>query len=158
MYCPRRQFFGRGPPRPTPYYIYVAMGRKPTARDRRLSYRLTTHVNEKKYLELRQLLLQSPKMDMSMLIRHILENRKVRIYVHDETLDRWLEELSRVRAEIRAIGVNINQITKQFHTYPEPFRKATYASMAFQEYKNMQTRIESIYLIVGKLSQKWLSE
>ena len=95
---------------------------------------------------------------MSTLIRTILENRQVKIYVHDETLDNWMDELSQLRAEIRAIGVNINQITRHFNTYPEPVRKNAYASMAFDEYLKVQPRIEAIWDILKKLSEKWLRE
>ncbi|MBS1604418.1 MAG: plasmid mobilization relaxosome protein MobC [Bacteroidetes bacterium] len=133
------------------------MGRKPASEEKRLKYRLTTHVNEKKHRQLQELLRRSGKMDMSTLIRNILEGRQIRIYVHDETMDMWLEELGRLRGEVRHIGVNINQITRHFNTYPEPFRKATYAKMAFEEYLNLQPQIEAIWVIVKKLSEKWLS-
>jgi len=134
------------------------MGRKPTTDDKRLSRRLTTHVNERKYQQLQGLLEKNGNMDMSTLLRNILENRHVKIYVHDETLDLWLEELARLRGEIRYIGVNINQITRHFNTYPEPIRKATFAKLAFEEYQKVQPRIEAIWEIVKKISDKWLSE
>lgn len=134
------------------------MGRKPTTDEKRLSRRLTTHVNERKYQQLQGLLDKNGKIDMSTLLRNILENRQIKIYVHDETLDLWLEELARLRGEIRAIGVNINQITRHFNTYPEPIRKASYAKMAFDEHLKVQPLIEAIWEIVKKMSDKWLSE
>ena len=123
-----------------------------------MKYQLTTHVTEKKHRQLQMLLRQNEKIDMSTLIRNILDNRQVKIFVHDETLDLWLEELARLRQEIRAIGVNINQITRYFNTYPEPTRKASYAAMAFDKYQKVQPHIEAIWEIVKKVSDKWLSE
>src|SRR3569833_3905050 len=134
------------------------MARHHKSEDKKRSRRLTAYVTERKFQQLQELMKQNGKMDMSMLIRQILDNRRIRVYVHDETLDHWLEELARLREEIRAIGVNINQITRHFNTYPEPIRKATYAKMAFAEYQNVQPRIEEIWMVMKKLTDKWLSE
>lgn len=134
------------------------MGRKRAADDRRLRFRVVTYVNGRKYQELQSLLQQNAKMDMSTLVRYILENRQVRIYVHDETLDHWMEELSRLRTEIKAIGVNINQITRNFNTYPDMLRKVANASSAFEQYRKLQPQIEGIWEVLKKLNEKWLSE
>lgn len=138
--------------------IYDIMGRKRAADDRRLRFRVVTYVNGRKYQELQSLLQQNAKMDMSTLVRYILENRQVRIYVHDETLDHWMEELSRLRTEIKAIGVNINQITRNFNTYPDMLRKVANASSAFEQYRKLQPQIEGIWEVLKKLNEKWLSE
>ena len=134
------------------------MGRKRAADDRRLRFRVVTYVNGRKYQELQSLLQQNAKMDMSTLVRYILENRQVRIYVHDETLDHWMEELSRLRTEIKAIGVKINQITRNFNTYPDMLRKVANASSAFEQYRKLQPQIEGIWEVLKKLNEKWLSE
>ena len=134
------------------------MGRKRAADDRRLRFRVVTYVNGRKYQELQSLLQQNAKMDMSTLVRYILENRQVRIYVHDETLDHWMEELSHLRTEIKAIGVNINQITRNFNTYPDMLRKVANASSAFEQYRKLQPQIEGIWEVLKKLNEKWLSE
>lgn len=94
---------------------------------------------------------------MSSLIRDILHNRKVKIVVKDVTFDNIMEELARLRTEIRAIGVNINQITRHFNTYPAPHQKAMYAKMAFHEYQAVQPKVDELLSIISKLSLKWLS-
>ena len=92
------------------------------------------------------------------MLRDILYNRRIRVYTHDRSLDNLMEELTRLRTEIKAIGVNINQITRHFNTYPEPSRKALYAKLAFQEYLAIEPRIDRLLLIVSQLAAKWLSE
>ena len=95
---------------------------------------------------------------MSSLVRKILNNRPIRVYTRDLTLDNLMEELARLRTEIRAIGVNINQMTKLFNTYPEPQRKLLYAKLAFNEYLKIESKTDQLLTIISKLAKKWLSE
>jgi len=134
------------------------MGRKKAKEATELKHRLYTRVNDQKMNELQELLRKNPKNDMSSLIRDILHNRQVKVFVRDQTLDNLMEELARLRNEVRSIGININQITRHFNTYPEPQRKALYAKMAFQEYLNVEPKINELLTIISKLAQKWLSK
>jgi len=134
------------------------MGRKKNKETDALQYRLTTRVNQKKFRELQAILSKNPNKDMSSLLRDILHNRRVRLYTYDRSLDMVMEELAALRAEIRAIGVNINQITRLFNTYPEPRRKEFYAKVAIREYVRIESKIEHLLAIITKLSKKWLSE
>jgi hypothetical protein len=133
-------------------------GRKKTRDDKALKHKLTTKVNEQTYLKLCRLLDQNPQNDMSRLVRAILNNQPVRVFTRDLTLDNLMEELTRLRIELKHIGVNINQITRKFNTYPEPQRKAFYAKMAFQEYLAIEPRIDRLIEIITPLAQKWLQE
>jgi hypothetical protein len=133
------------------------MGRNKAPDQQELKYKLTTRVNVQKYEELRRLLDRNSKLDMSGLIRSILNNRPVKVIVKDRSLDNLMEELARLRGEIRSIGVNINQITRHFNTYPEPNRKALYAKIAFQKYTLIEPKIDELLEIIAKLAKKWLS-
>lgn len=133
-------------------------GRKPTTADEALKYKLETRVTIKKYLELQGLLHQNPDKDMSSLIRDILDNRPIKLFTRDLTLDNLMEELSKLRMEIKSIGVNINQITRLFNTYPERYRKEFYAKTAFAQYQALQPQIEQLLKIISKLAKRWLSE
>ncbi|HEY8388950.1 MAG TPA: plasmid mobilization relaxosome protein MobC [Parasegetibacter sp.] len=134
------------------------MGRKKTAENDALRFEVKTRVNKKKYEELKNLLSKNKHKDMSSLLRDILHNRRLKIYTYDLSLDMVMEELAALRAEIRAIGVNINQITRLFNTYPEPDRKKFYAKVAFGEYLRIESKIDQLLAIITKLSKKWLSE
>jgi hypothetical protein len=134
------------------------MARRKIPDNKRLKYRVTTKIDEPTYLRLRHLLDQNPKNDMSRVVRAVLTNRPVRVFTRDLTLDSLMEELARVRTEIKHIGVNINQITKKFNTYPDPQRKAFYGKLAFQEYLAIESRIDRLLEIIIPLSKKWLHE
>ena len=133
------------------------MGNKKGHEKRLLKRKLTTKVEEEKYQELNTILSKNPNENMSSLVRKILYNRTVTIYTRDLTLDNTMEELARLRAEIRAIGVNINQITRLFNTYPEEKRKLFYAKIAFAEYLKMEPKIDQSLCIISKLAKRWLS-
>jgi len=55
-----------------------------------------------------------------------------------------MEELARLRTEFKRIGLNINQITKLFNSYPEPLQKATYAKLAFDNYLAIETKVDRL--------------
>ena len=133
------------------------MGRKNDREKKLLNRKLTTKVEEEKYKEFVAILSKNPNEKMSGLVRKILYNRPVTIYTRDLTLDNTMEELAKLRAEIRAIGVNINQITRLFNTYPEERRKQFFAKIAFAEYLKIEPKIDQLLNIISKLSKKWLS-
>jgi mobilization protein MobC len=134
------------------------MAPKKIPENKLLKHRVTTKIDEQTYQRLCRLLDQNPRNDMSRLVRAILTNRPVRIFTRDMTLDNLMEELTRLRTEIKHIGVNINQMTKKFNSYPEPQRKAFYAKLAFQEYLAVQPRIDRLIDMITHLSKKWLHE
>lgn len=134
------------------------MGRKKTREKEALKHKLFTRVNDTKFKEFQDLLRRNPNKDMSSLLRDILYNRQVKVYIYDKSLDMVMEELAALRAEIRAIGININQVTRLFNTYPEQRKKEFYAKIAFKEYLRIEVKIDLLLAIISKLSKKWLSE
>jgi hypothetical protein len=134
------------------------MGRRKAQEDEALLHELKTRVNRGKYQELQRMLRQNPGSDMSSLLRDILNNRPIKLFTRDQTLDNLMEELGKLRTEIKAIGVNINQITRLFNTYPDRRRKEFYAKTAFAQYQALEPRIEQLLSIISKLAKRWLSE
>lgn len=134
------------------------MGRKKLKNEELLNYRVETRVNAKKYNELQELLKKTINKDLSALLRDILTNRPIKTYTYDRTLDITMEELTALRSEIRAIGVNINQITRYFNTYTEDQRKRFYARIGFQAYQGIERKVDRLLSIIEKLSIKWLSK
>ena len=134
------------------------MGRPKTPADQLLSHEIKTRVNDRKFEELQRILRRSPQTDMSALIRAILEDRPIKTVTRDQTLDNTMEELAAIRTEIKAVGNNINQITKRFHSSPEHQRKAFFANAAFSTLQSLEPKIDRLLVIISKLGKKWLSE
>jgi pyruvate carboxylase len=117
-----------------------------------------TRINSAKYLEFEEMANLSKGETVSSLIRKILHDKPIKVFRHDESLDLVMEELAANRAEIRAIGVNINQMAKLFNTYPELKLKVFYAKNGYEKYLRLEANIERLLSIVEQLAQKWLSE
>jgi hypothetical protein len=127
-------------------------------KENKLEFPVMTRINQGKYKELKRLADNTKDETISSLVRDIIHNRPIQVYTHDETMDLLMEELANLRGEIKAIGININQITRLFNTYLEPRRKEFYAKTAFSEYLAIQQKIDRLLEIISKLAKQWLSE
>jgi hypothetical protein len=134
------------------------MGRKPATQSAALSRELKTRVTDAKFQELQAILKHSTHSEMSGLLRAILMGQPIKVLTQDQSLSNVMEELARIRTEIRSIGVNINQITRLFNLYPEKHRKEFYAKTAFSTYEALQPKIDRLLTLVSNLAIKWLSE
>lgn len=129
-----------------------------TKGDKRLKHLVWTRITSAKYKELSEILEKTKDETMSGLIRNIIYNKPVKIFVRDESLNITMEELTALRSEIRGIGININQVTRLFNTYPEQKQKEFYAKIAFQQYVSTEAKIDRLLGIISKLGKRWLSE
>ena len=123
-----------------------------------LTYPVMTRITKAKYEELLAIAAKTKDETVSGLVRNIIHNRTVIVHTHDETLNLVMEELAALRAEIKSIGININQVTRFFNTYPEEQRKEFYAKIVFNQYLVMESKIDRLLTIISKLAKRWLSE
>ena len=93
---------------------------------------------------------------MSELVRHILNNRPVTLLHRDKSLDLLVEELAAIRKELRSIGININQITRQFHIAPEKEQKLFHALGVADQYNLVGNKVDSLFTVISKISAQWL--
>jgi hypothetical protein len=67
-----------------------------------------------------------------------------------------MEELAQLRTEIKLIGININQMTKLFNTFPELQRKDVYARLGFEQYLKIESKVDRLVELISELGRKWL--
>jgi hypothetical protein len=134
------------------------MRRGHTKGEEGLTKPVMTRINQAKYREFENLATLSKGETVSSLVRKILHDKPIKVFRHDESLDLIMEELAANRAEIRAIGVNINQMAKLFNTYPELKPKMFYAKNGYEKYLRLDANIDRLLSIMEQLAQKWLSE
>jgi hypothetical protein len=123
-----------------------------------LTYPVMTRLTKAKYDELKTIAGKTKDETVSGLIRNIIHNRPILVHTRDETLNLVMEELAALRGEIKSIGVNINQVTRLFNTYPEPKRKEFYAKIAFSSFVSTESKIDELLEIISKLAKKWLCD
>ncbi|HEX8377953.1 MAG TPA: hypothetical protein VF602_09045 [Pedobacter sp.] len=68
-----------------------------------------------------------------------------------------MEEMSLIRKELKAIGININQRTKYFHTSQSSAERAFYVMKTADLYKKADEKVDPLLIIISKLAERWLS-
>jgi len=69
-----------------------------------------------------------------------------------------MEELSAIRRELKAIGVNINQVTRYFNSAADPTQKLMHSFEIDKHFLEVGNKVERLLEIISKLSEKWLQE
>ena len=131
------------------------MGRKRKENDR-LEYQVFTRISKEKYEELTAMLQSSRCKTMSELLRHILENRKIVVEHYDSSLDKVMEQLSGIRKELHAIGININQLTHYFHGAKTAEARLYNAMEITKLYQQADLKVSELFEVIGTLSELWL--
>lgn len=134
------------------------MGRKKSTDADVLSFKVHARLKPEKYYALNELLKQTRYGSMSELIRRILEDRKVRIVTYDASLDAVMESLCAIEKDLKAIGVNINQITRQFNSSTSESARILQSLQVSNEYKKVGAKMDAIQILISKLVSKWLQE
>ena len=129
-----------------------------TKGEKGLSKPVRTRLTQAKYAELEQLARQSKGETICSIARKIIQDQPIKVYHYDESLDLVMEELAANRAEIRSIGININQMAKLFNTYSDFKVKAMYAKHGYERYLKLEANIETLLTRMDELAKRWLSE
>lgn len=122
----------------------------------KLNYKVFSRINKEKYEELLAQLNKSSCRTISELIRHILNHDKIRVITYDATLDKVMEQLSGIRKELQAIGVNINQVTHRFHKEQQPAGRLFQAMEIAKLYQQTEEKVAELFTIIAKISEQWL--
>lgn len=88
--------------------------------------------------------------------RKILSNEKITFYHKDKSLNGPMEELAGIRKELKAIGININQITRHFNSSDQQEAKQYHALKVLQQYREVDKRVERVLSLVSDIALKWL--
>ena len=134
------------------------MGRKKLPAHKQLKHVVCVRLDNEKYQELEKILRHPPQYGMSDLLRRILENRRIKIFVSDPAIDPLLQELREIRAKIKRAGIEINQYTKNFHSFPGLGQKQFYAKLVFQRYAGLASLFDRLTEISQLFGKRWLSE
>ena len=131
------------------------MGRKRKENDR-LEYQVFPGISKEKYEELTAMLQSSRCKTMSELLRHILENRKIVVEHYDSSMDKVMEQLSGIRKELHAIGININHLTHGWQC-AKTCEAWLYNGMEMTKlYQQADLKVSELFEVIGTLSELWL--
>jgi len=135
------------------------MSRKKTDKpEELLSHNLIIRVTEALFNKLEKLRKESHQLSIAHVCRNILLNREIKTYVEDASLNPVMEQLALIRKELKAIGVNINQITRSFNQDRVGAHRPVYIQKAAEQYAKVDERVETLLTLISKLAEKWLQE
>lgn len=130
--------------------------KKANDREELLAHPIRTRVRGSVYQRLVKMMENSDCQSIGELARKILSREKITCYYRDTTMDKPIEELTLIRKELNAIGVNINQITHKFHIADSPGQMMDQALRVEKEYKKVGEKVDQLLTMVFEMGKKWL--
>ena len=121
-----------------------------------LSRPIVIRVTESEFNRFDKLRKESDVKTIGEIVRKILAGQKVKIVYQDASLNKPMEEMALIRKELRAIGVNINQITRHFNQDHSDIKRAFYALKVSEEYAKVTPKVEELLSFISKLAESWL--
>lgn len=124
--------------------------------DALLSHSLIIRVNKAAYERLDNIRKESDCHSIAEVARRILSRQRIHLFQHDASLDRPMEGLTRIRRELKAIGININQQTHRFHTAGSATERAFFVNRTAILYKEVGDKVDRLLTMVSQMTEKWL--
>jgi hypothetical protein len=121
-----------------------------------LTHPIIVRVNESTFKRLEKIQLNSNCQSIGEVARNILSKEKILMLTRDVTMNAPMEELSSIRKELKAIGVNINQQTRHFHTTENEAQRSFYFMRTSGLYKNVGEKVDRLLEIITQMSLRWL--
>ncbi|MCR8560155.1 mobilization protein [Mucilaginibacter sp. BJC16-A38] len=133
------------------------MPRKKAAdQDSLFSYPIRTRVTQKTGERLEKLQQESACQSVGEVARMVLSGETILCFYRDISLNAPMEEMALIRKELKAIGININQQTRYFHTSRTEAQKAFYALKTAELFRQVGGRVEELLTVINRLAEKWL--
>lgn len=123
-----------------------------------LIHKIGLRVSDPFYKKMEGWLSQSNCQSMAELARLILYKEEIIWYRKDITTESVAVELTGIRKELKAIGTNINQVTRYFNGTTIPSQKIFEALKILDEYKKVSDKVDRTIMNIDELSDKWLSK
>jgi hypothetical protein len=121
-----------------------------------LSHRMRIRISPKTLTRLEELLSKSNCRSIAELVRRIVSSEKIEVIHRDMSLQEHIHQLAGIRSELRAIGVNVNQITHAFHSSDSDHQKMFHALKVGEEYAKVSEKVAVLVQMVDELGRKWL--
>ncbi|MET3115450.1 hypothetical protein AAKU52_003199 [Pedobacter sp. CG_S7] len=123
-----------------------------------LSHNLIIRVSEKLFKRLEKLYGVSDCQSIAEVARKILSNDRINCFYRDVSLHTPMEEMALIRRELKAIGININQITRSFNQDKAETHRAFYVLKVADQYKKVDEKVDRLLIIISQLAEKWLQK
>lgn len=133
-------------------------GKKAKDQEELLSHNLIIRVTESTFKRLEKMHRESHYASIAEVARRILSNQKVKLFYQDISMNAPMEEMALIRKELKAIGININQITRSFNQDKAETHRAFYVLKVADLYKKADEKVDRLLVIISKLAERWLQK
>lgn len=121
----------------------------------RLTHLVGVRLTAKSYYRLEYLKRQSNCTSLGEFARRILLKEEITWYHKDASMEGAIEELAGIRNELRAIGININQVTRHFN-HAQPGGKKTFEALRIlEEYRRVSDCVDEALKRMTTLANQW---
>jgi hypothetical protein len=121
-----------------------------------LSHPIIIRVTETVFNRLEELRKDSHYNSIGEVARRILSNRKIKLYYKDISMNGPMEEMALIRKELKAIGININQLTRSFNQGKTGAHKAFFLLKAAEQYQTVGEKVDRLLTLISQLAEQWL--
>jgi len=132
--------------------------KKATHQEDLLSHNLIIRVSEETFKRLEKMQKDTDCSSIAEVARKILSEQKIKFFYQDITMNAPMEELALIRKELKAIGININQITRSFNQDKLETKRAFYTLKVAEQYNLVNRKVDRLLEIIAQLAEKWLQK
>jgi hypothetical protein len=131
------------------------MTRRKLTKGKLLKNKVTARFDDETFNRLKSWVQQTNTSTVGELVRKIVTKEKVVFFTKDISMQEPTKELIKIRKELNAIGVNINQITEHFHSSDSASQKIFHALKVADSYKQVTDQVNLIWKLVSQMSSQW---
>jgi hypothetical protein len=91
-------------------------------------------------------------------VRRIIDEEQIIYYHKDASMDAPMEILTGIQQELKAIGININQVTRYFNRSTTEGQRAHHLQITLQYYKQVDAKVSLLLSLISQLAKSWLQK
>ena len=135
------------------------MGRKKAANaEEMLTEIIMLRVTKDTYDKLENIRSKSDCRTIPEVARRIIDREKIIFFHKDASMDAPMEVLIGIQRELKAIGVNRNQVTRNFNSRAAERQRWYQIKRAAQYYSQVDTKVSLLLTMISQLAKKWLQK
>ncbi len=123
-----------------------------------LSKTLILRITETDYQRYESLYQQSDCASIAEVVRRILSGKKIVLFQQDASRDVPMEQLTAIADELKAIGRNVNQLTRSCHSSRFSDQQVRYVEAVADSLQPIMAKMNEVLVVTAALSAKWLQK
>jgi ABC-type transport system substrate-binding protein len=135
------------------------MGRRKASKpEENLTEVIMLRLTEGTYQKLETIRQNSDCQTVPEVIRRIIGEEKITWYQKDTSMDAPMEILITIQQELKAIGININQVTRQLNGSISEGQRWYHIKRATIYYKQVDNKVSLLLTLISQLAKSWLQK